>query len=75
MTGHRFIWHHRCHGILAIEKHLDELIIKMKAAPYPVPDENKLLQTMQLSDTFQYAIQLLTVKKVPLDFDIDKINL
>jgi hypothetical protein len=30
---------------------------------------------MQLSDTFQYAIQLLTVKKVPLDFDIDKINL
>jgi hypothetical protein len=75
MNSQKLVWHHRCHGLLGVFDHLDQLLTTVRKAPYPRPDENKLMETLQVTDKFNYGVDLFTILKVPANSDIDKINL
>jgi hypothetical protein len=60
----KFIWMHKCHGLLGHFNNIDDLIKKVIKAPYPVPNVQKLRDTFQTQNTFSYAASLITIEKV-----------
>ena len=60
----KFIWLHKCHGILGHFTNIDDLIKRITKAPYPVPNVQKLKDTFLTENSFSYAASLITIEKV-----------
>ncbi len=60
----KFIWLHKCHGLLGHFKNMEDLIKSVTKAPYPVPNIQKMKETFQTESSFCYGASLITIEKV-----------
>lgn len=65
----KFIWHHRCHGLLGVFTEIDKMIPVLNSAPYPAPDVLKMVDHLKTNGKFEYAMGLISINVVDINFN------
>ncbi len=68
-NSHKFIWHHRCHGLLGVFTEFEQMIPIVNSAPYPAPDVLKMVNHLKTHEKFEYAMGLISINKVDINYN------